>query len=770
MASTIIFTPDEAAEKGRIFVRLIEQDVQDRAPAMKLRNYIRNLYFGLRKRKLRYDGQSNIHLPVLAEKIETFVPKEMGAFWSVDPHTHAQRVPVEYDEEETAASERMVNWAIDFDIPNLYQTMESWFRNRHLDGVAAVKAYYNYEERSTVFIEQASTMWHAGAIDLTSQPVPQKRMKVPAEILAAMFTDLNISAAYAGDVDIDPMQEQPLEGLSFRIDFVEGEIQYRDILVEFHPCKYIESIEVYIFRPYPYKDNVEVELVEFEDLIVPFRAKDLQSAERVTQQYWLTVEEIEQRRLYDGWMLDDEDMERLRSRSTADTHEEMPDNKDLSRQKDMVTGQQSSNNTVVRSTDELAKLEPYRSDKVLMFEVHAREDLDQDGIFEDIIYQIPYALEKVVKAQHLAEVFPHERRPFADLHSIPVSGRYYSWSMGQILAPINVEVNAIVNAVNDAQELINNPIFFYVPSALPGDPKLFKNLEPGTGIPIGDPNGIFFPQFPQTPLSNLSAVDSMLLFADRISVSPQAGGSSQVRNAPRTARGTLALLSESGAKIDSFITAAQKGGWAELMYQIYALYDHYASDEKWTRVTGKSRRQRQRTHDLSNRFKFVFKGNTVNTNKEVMRTLAQVRYTILAAEPLYASDPVARRALIENFLQHFSEGADIQKLLPSIPQLGGMRQPMDQLTEVKVMLSGMPVEVIPIDDDGKHMQVIDQYRNSKDFDALTQQQVALLAHHYRQHQQQLLLKQQQNQVPAGGTQANNMPVGAGLNLMEGGVA
>lgn len=754
--------------KGREFVRLIEQDAQDRLPALDRIRAIRNIYYGTRKRQKRWKGQSDIQLPVLAEKIESFITKEMNAFWAAEPHVHARRLPIERSPEETEDAEKIVNYAVETDIPNFYRTFESWLRNRHLDSVAAAKIWYNYEERFAVFTEQAETLWRKGQIDFAGMEVPEDRPKLPQEIIMSHFARADIVGARRNGKEVDPLEEQDLDGLELIINFVENQIEYTDIQVLFRANRKIDTIDLLIYRPYPVKDNVEVDLIEFDDLIVPYRAKDLQTAPRISHKYWLTYDEIQWRRDHEDWELTDEDMKHLRARARAIADEDNihQDSSQLKEQADIITGQQRSQGSASSSV-----MEPYSNDKVLILECYVRDDLDEDGIPEELIYQIPYALETIVHAKYLETDFPHGRRPIVDLHSIPISNRYLGWSLGQILAPINLEVDTIINTVNDAQELINNPFFFYVPTALPGDKKRFERLYPGKGIAIADPNGVIFPKFPQEPLANLSTMDSLLLFADRLTVSPQAVGSSQVRNAPRTARGTLALLSEAGARIDSFITAAQKGGWAEMMYQIYALYEIYCPSDKWEQITGRPKGKRMRPIDLHNRLKFVFKGNSVNTNREVMRTIAQVRFNTLMSEPLYASDPIARRALIEDFLRHFSEGVDIQKLLPRLPSMGGERQPLPQESEIKLMEQGKRVDVLPIDDDTKHMLILDRYFNSKQFENISQDIVILLGEHYQQHQRQLLMKQQSGQVGAGGTQGNNVPLGItqDLNSLEGGI-
>jgi len=87
------------------------------------------------------------------------------------------------DIESARLVEEHQNWACESDIPNFYETTEIWFRNRHLDGVSVVKAYYTYRTRWTTIIMPAKHSWRAGETDYTQQPVPVDRPKLPYEIL-----------------------------------------------------------------------------------------------------------------------------------------------------------------------------------------------------------------------------------------------------------------------------------------------------------------------------------------------------------------------------------------------------------------------------------------------------------------------------------------------------------------------------------------------------------------------------------------------------------
>jgi len=774
MPTTIQLSNDERETKGKELTLLVESDIRDRYPHLKRREIIRNIYNGISMRQLRYEGQSDIHLPVLTEKVEMMVPKEMNAFWNADPHIHVERVGGEYNVDEVDNVQRYINWAVETDVPNFYATTEMWMRNRYVDGVSIVMPWYNQVFKRTVQIHAIKTILYAGETDVMGAIVPEPREKTIGEIIFEIFPSA-LTVKDDGGVEIEDevltTVQEKLTGRAFLVDFVEDRRKYEDVRVEFHPSDYVDEIQVYVYREVLDKDNVEVEAIEYEDFVVPYRTDDIQTAPRITRLYYLNYAEIQQKIKYEDWEISEEEAATLKKGGgSAEKTEEIPDNKGLKSQKDKAIGETGEN------AEPVPEIRPYHNGKYLILEVYTRDDLMDDGIFSEVIYHIPYGLKKIVKSEYLEERFPHGRRPFAVLKYIPISNRFYAVSLGDLLAPINVESNCIVNLVNDVQEIINNPFGFYNPTAFTTDSQPINGLEPGQMYPIGDINGVMFPKFSQEPLANLSALDSMLMFADRLTVSPQAAGSSQVRNAPRTARGTLALLSEAGIKVDAVIRAAQKEGWQELIHQIYALYSAFAPDEKEYYVTGEINPRKITNKELRGRYRFAFKGNSVNTNREVMRTIAQVRTSTLLSDPLYMQDMQARKNVIANFLQYWSEGANVDELLPRLPGEGGTHPPYDQMSEIRMLLDGHMVEPLPLDNHMEHMQVITKFKMGKEFNEMIDTWgAALIAAHYAGHARFAALQQMQGGAVQGAGTANNIPTGmtlaggSDLEALEGGI-
>lgn len=763
-------------ERGRKLVEAIAQDIRDRQPRMNKLATMRAMFYGERDEYIDepWEGASNLHLPVITEKIEGMVPKLVNAFWGTEPIVHVRRVAEEFAPEETNHAELYLNWGIESDIPDMYDTTENWFRNCLVDGMATLKTGWRQKWRKTVDVFNVKQMWDPGQIDYTGDEVTEPRPKTIIDIMVELFGKPdNLTRALINYNETDTPEDGFIGGV-YEVDFLEARREL-SCTVAIEESEFVDEYVVKVYRRSLVHDGPCVELMEFEDLIVPYRSKDIESAARVTHQYWLTITQIEDLVKSGEWDLSDEDMERIRNRRAV-RMEENEENDYLKRQKDQVTGEGSRDVRDVR-IDLPEEYRTYDSNRILIYEVHIRDDVHGDGEECDVVYHIPYDLQKIAGVAYLDEVSPSGKRPFVTIKYLPISDRWYAYGMTDLLVDIQLEVNNILNTINNAQELINNPFFFYVPASTAVDPQILTGIKPGQGVPIQDPNGVVFPQFAQQPLANLGAMDSLLLFGDRVTVSPMTMGSPQVRNAPRTARGTLALLSEGNVRTDVLVTRFQKTGWAELMHNLMGLYQRWTPDEKWYYVTGQQNPRRVRPADIRGRFEYSFTGNTVNTNREVLRSLAQVRYNTIMTHPDMAQDPFARREALRDFLRHWSEGVDINRLIPQMPGMGAYTHPpMQQRDENQSLARGIPVDVLPTDDDTAHLREMDQFEKSAAFESMSPEATVVYAMHKRQHAQQMQTKmaaqQQQtspgmgNNVPTGMTQAEG---GTDMNALEGGV-
>ena len=241
----------------------------------------------------------------------------------------------------------------------------------------------------------------------------------------------------------------------------------------------------------------------------------------------------------------------------------------------------------------------------------------------------------------------------------------------------------------------------------------------------------------------------------------------------------MSLLAEGNVQVDNIITRWQRTGWEELMHQLMGLYQDFLPEEKYIYVTGDDgtiARRRVHLHEIRGRFMFTFTGNTVNTNREVLRSIAQVRYNTIMTHPDFSQDPVARREALIDFLRHFSEGVDITRLLPALPGQGGYQHaPMQQDSENQAMLHGIPLDALPTDDHASHLQSIERFSAGQAFDTMAEDRVILFAMHKKQHMEMMQQQQRMATQPVSPGQGNNVPTGmsqqggSDMNALEGGV-
>ncbi len=782
----IYLEPDFAKTRGQVLTELIENDMLDHWPRFARVHENRELYHGTAAAMmpLPWTGASNIHLPILMEKVETLVPMLMSAFWGVEPVVNVERSPDEFMAEQTQDVEQYMNFVVRKDIPDMYETMEGWLRDMGCDGMAHVWPYWERTTRMVTEVHRLKRMYGANEPTAGGSPAPQAREKTVTELLVDIYGAPDVQN---GLMQVTPTSEMSEEeqavaemtvvGTSWVIQFIEDRIIHT-AYVEFRQARTIDEVEAVIRRRTIDREGVTLKGLEYDHVVLPFRAKCIQSADRVTVRYWLTVDEVEEKWQRGELELTEADMAVLRG--SADRQDESQHfDPGLSRQKDHHTGSRN-----VTHSERVAQMpeqyQAYNKNKVQFFCVFLKDAPEPGAERCEVIYHIAHPLRKIVSAHYLDEQYPHGRRPIISAKYIPVANRAYGLGLGDQLAAINLECNTIINFINNGQQLVTNPIGFFEPSAMRTDSKGTQEVKPGEWIEVMNVKGIHIPQFPQAPERNMEVMTSLLMFGDRLTISPMNAGSTQMKNAPRTARGTMALLGEAHVKVDSLITRLQLGPWTEMMEQIFALHQTFAPDERWYYVTRQTERVplRMSRKMMRGRYEFNFKGTVANTNKAVLQQQAQVRYATLMADPDVATDPNSRDQIRRDFLKYWGDGADPERLLPVLPGQGGYQHPpMRQQDENQVLALGVTVDVLFEDDDAVHLQVMDQFERTPAFEQFPAHAVGVYGAHKAKHQQQLQQKMAAQRLNVGGSQANNIPQGVSLNddggvgdtnVMEGG--
>jgi hypothetical protein len=283
--------------------------------------------------------------------------------------------------------------------------------------------------------------------------------------------------------------------------------------------------------------------------------------------------------------------------------------------------------------------------------------------------------------------------------------------------------------------------------------QLLQGIQPGEGIPVGDVNQIKFPDFAQDPTAMFHAsFETLRGYADTLTFSPSVGGSNNYRNAPRTARGTMALMDAAEEKLGSLVEQSQATSWKEMVTQVISLYGHYVGVDKWYHVTGEADPRRISPKELREQYQYEFSGSLTSVNRDIQRSLLERLYTTARTDPGYQQDPDAANALLRRYIEGFIDVGDAEPLIPKKPGESSMAHPpWDQDTEMHALVAGTHIEVLPIDPHLEHLKFIDTFKKSQVYQALDARGIALIDVHEFGHKQALQQQmQQQQQMAAGG--------------------
>jgi len=284
----------------------IDAALLDRKTWTSRRKIARNLYYGNAERlDVHWEGSSDIHMPVVYDKVESMVPKLHNAFFNTTPLVVVQRVPEEFDPEETNVQEKWINWALENDVPQFFITTISWFRNMLLDGVGVVKTSWDKKWRNTCEIHNLKAFLKEGE-QAQGFTLTQGRPKSSLELLRELFP--------GGELTRSESLGTGTDASTWEVDLVEGRREIIGIRVEFLKSEFMDEIVARVYRPVLQTDNPRVDIVDAEQLIVPYRTKDLQSADWVAHQYHLRMHDIHARMQdEDPWQLTEDQLDRLKA-------------------------------------------------------------------------------------------------------------------------------------------------------------------------------------------------------------------------------------------------------------------------------------------------------------------------------------------------------------------------------------------------------------------------------------------------------------------------
>lgn len=708
-------------ERGQYYHERVAQAWADTTDLRNKRDAIRELYYkepGGFDAETPWKGASDIHLPVILDKIETAVPKIVSSTWRADPFVNVRPTDPSVPLEAAKNVEHFISWAFRNDIPDYYLTSSNFERNKLLDGTAFQKIRWNRKYRKTIEVHTIPAVLYPGDKDILGAEVTVARDKTIDEVLQEVF-------GY-GDPNNTFYDVKKLGKKKYSIDFTEDGEKFTAI-VELAESRRISDVDVRVRRNIIENDSPDISNVDFEDLLFPVRSETLQKASWVAHRTWYPLSKIRRMRDKGTWIFTPEEFAAVEASATSTIS-----NNTMHEQKDLVLGVTDGGGE--KTLDSTGAAQP---NMVMMWEVYCEDNVDDDDDPVKLVLYIPGAIKTVVGIEYLDDMVPHGRVPFVSDTFIPIDGRVYGIGMAELLYGINLSMDKTINEINNALAVKANPWALYSAFGMASNSKALTGIAPGEFVPVGDVNGIKFPDFAQEPLQMFHGSFSTLQgFADSLTFSPMIGGSSNFRNAPRTAHGTVALMGAAEEKLSGIVEKAQASSWKEMVRQVVSLYAAYTSIDKWYRVTGETEMRRISPKELRQNWQFEYTGSLTSVNREVQQALAERRYMALRIDPLYQQDPHAHQALIDDYLKHMTSGEDHSALVPKLAGEGGFpHAPMSQESEIRIMSFGKAVEVLPIDDHANHIDVLERFIKSDAFETIPAYAVSVIKHHLDQHEQ-----------------------------------
>lgn len=388
-----------------------------------------------------------------------------------------------------------------------------------------------------------------------------------------------------------------------------------------------EQIQVMCHHEEVVFDGPSLIPIELEDIVVPGRSENLQprtmanpvGAHHLTMVDYPSVDEV--RRLVKSGFYDEVDQhgyERLNEIRSAVAMSKNDDPQSQKKLQDDLTG---------IAVDVHAQEQTATCTRLTFF---GREDLDGDGLEEEVVYWVIEELQLLLRCRYLTEVYPVTpmRRPFASAKYIPVNGQWFAIGLIELMESGYDIIKKTFDQMVDCGDLTNTPWGFYRPMSGIRPEKI--RLGPGDLYPTNDPkNDVHYPVLNQGMSAfgqNTIALVSQILDQVTLVGQLQLGGVPAGKSAAlRTTSNMQALLQQGDARPERILRRFFSG-LAEVWNQFHELNQVFLPKQKMFRIMRGATQAKnpyvtiQDKTEISGRFLFTFTASILNTNKALAQS------------------------------------------------------------------------------------------------------------------------------------------------------
>lgn len=734
MPFKISLTDAQREDIFKMFEDDLQENISDRADYDNRRIQLYNAYRNrVRPKNFPWSGCSNTSVPLITRSVDRMVVHVMqtiapqGVFSSMTA-LPVSNAPLADDRARDVTDYMEYNFRNKMKITD---PLERFVRNFCLFGNAFGKIWWKRVLRNTRNIER-----YPAFEDVQDDDGEMKKRQVSVkESVIEHFSTFQVekfsrsSGEYeAWDIEIfDPIEKREKE---FHVEGYYDEDHRENVLL-------FVSKELVINQP-------QFDSIDLDDIYFPLKATSLDDCHHVAIRYEKPFSEIMAGYTSGRWNLL--------------TKEDIDEMEEISKQ-DGLPGEQPIEMTprtpidaeqiLQRRQDAVEGGETNRTYPFEVWEEFRKFDIDGDGELEEVVIWYEKRTKKVMRIEHLFVDYHMHERPIIHGSFVPVGNRLLGIGVGEILFPIQVELNSVFNHRNDATTMSISPGGFYRPGS-GMDPGEFK-WQPNTFAPLDNPGSDFAPYVPVSSTRDAINVENFLLaFAEDLSISTFTMGRGSDRpNAPRTARGTLALLQQDAIKLD-YINSRITPVLTEICKKVLNVLRVNAPETEEFRSIGTNALKTVRKEDLHHNYDFYWELDSVSSNKEIRRQYAATALEAilpLAQMPPEALAPGAR-LLGRRFLE-FLDFKNPEEILPAPP--GFDRLPINQEDEIIAMIQGINIVPIMADDHMQHIQIMDAFEVSDEFGMVTSEWVKnVWKPHKEAHLRFLRIQQQQIQAMGGG--------------------
>jgi len=295
-------------------------------------------------------------------------------------------------------------------------------------------------------------------------------------------------------------------------------------------------------------------------------------------------------------------------------------------------------------------------DRYQIIEAYVKKDVDGSGINSDIVTWSDLKSGRLLRATYLHRINRKtKKRPYAKADFYIREGQTYGIGLVELTYSICNEIDSLNNMALDFGLLSTLPFGYYRAGSNLTQETI--SVEPGSLIPVEDPQSIFFPTLGNRATFSMQHLQFLFTIIERLTgISDLNLGVIGAQGATRTASGVRAIMSESNNNLDIFLRRLNRAMRKAFQYT-FAMIQEKMPEGFEFRVFGDNGEDYfqviKSRDEIAGHFDFEFEPNSASSNPSIrMDTASQV--VQLTSNPLDIQlgiiTPVQRYAALKNYL------------------------------------------------------------------------------------------------------------------------